>query len=449
MGLLPESAVRFFTRIFGTAPPVEDVGTTSAGNADDAAANHTAAKNRSEGFPAHPPDRAGRPAWAWWTVLTVLTLTSGGLLSMVVMIAVLDPPRGVNLPPLPPALRPAVVRNPCTVNPMTDAELALLAIRRWPELQERLHREPFPRTEQAIQDDVDAAFEPIYARIPTFLDWHYSLAGQYTQFAQVILDWLESEIAPAVRDRLRKSQIARAFLDRLLESDLARAAIDWLPDSEGFRKALDRLQERVDSGLFDGLPDRVRHATAHVEKVMREEMRALVEEQIQAEARTLPALCTPETGMPCADGGTVGIGNGTGHREVYECMLTAAIPQTVRRFTVSAAPTGIIAVGAAFRGAAAARALINGLKRRLLFRFAGPAAGAIGGGLVGSAVWLAVDVVVLFTDEYFNRDELRAELTALVDERKATLRASISEAVAEEKSTALGEFRPFELDGRR
>lgn len=426
---------RFFTWLFGTTPPAEDVGTTALDYGDDVAANHAAAGNRSEGFPAHPSDRARRPAWAWWTVLV---LTSGGLLSMVVAITVIGRPRSADLPP-PPS---AAVLDPCAAYPMMDAELERLSgLRLW----ERLRREPLPRTDQTLQDKVDAAFEPIYTRIPKFLDWHYSLAGQYTQIARVILDWLESEIAPTVRDRLLKSQLAQAVLDRLLESDLARAAIDLLPDSEDVRAALDRLQQGVDSRLFGDLPDRVRYASAHVERVMKEEMRTLVEEGTRAETQKLPDLAYAETWTRCMD------------RDAYERMLRA----TVSRFTNSAAPTGIIAVGAAYRGAAASRALVSGLKRRLLSRIpggrllsgtsgtAGRAAGAIGGGLVGSAAWLLVDVLVLFADEYFNRDDLEAELAALIDEQKAEVKAALSEAVAKEKSEALGDFLPSELGVRR
>lgn len=404
MGLLTESTARFFARIFGTTPPTEEIGTTLAGN---------------------PSDRAGRPAWAWWIVLTLM---SGGLLSMVVVIEVINPPRGVNLPPLPPVL----VHNPCTV----------LADRRWPELQERLHWEPLPRTDETLQDKVDAAFEPIYARIPKFLDWHYSFAGQYTQLAQVILDWLESEIAPAIRDRLLESQLApQAVLDRL-----GRETIDRLQDSEGVRAALDRLQQEVDdrlqqeveSRLFGDLRDRVENASAHVERVMKDEMRALVEETIRTEARTLLDPAYAETWTTCMD------------RNTYERMLTAAIPETVRRFTNSAGPTGVIAVGAAYRGAVAARALIRGLNSRLLSRLlGGRIAAAIGGGLAGLVAWLLVDGVVLSADEYFNRDDLEAELKALIDEQKAEVKAALSEAVAEEKSEALGVFLPSELGARR
>ena len=426
MGLLPKSAVRLLTRLFGTTPPAEDVGNTSAGNADDAAANRAAARNRPEGFPAHPSDRAGRPAWTRWTVLTLM---SGGLLAMVVAVAVI-----VDLPPRPMAPRPTIVRNPCTVIPMTDAGLERLAGLR---LHERLRREPLPRTDQALQDKVDAAFEPIYARIPTFLDWHYSLAGQYTQLGGVIFDWVEeSAIAPTVSDGLR------AFLDLLLKLNLARAAIDLLPDSVSFRAALDRLQQGVESRLIGDLPGRLENASDHIESVMRDEMRVLVENTERAEAQTLPAPAYAETWTPCLDG------------DAYERMLR----ETVRRFTDSAVPTGIIAVGAAYRGAAAARAFVRGLNRRLLSRVpggrllsgtAGRAAGAIGAGLAGPAAWLLVDVVVLFADEHFNRDELEAELIALVDEQKAEAKAALSEAVTEAKSEAIGVFLPSQLDGRR
>ena len=385
-----------------------------------------------------------------WVRRAVLMLLSVALLSMVVMVSGVD---SLQYPDPPP---PAVLPNPpCQTadppslggRPITDAELELLARRRWPAIRGRLRGEPLPQTLRALDDLMDDAFESTHARIPEFLDWHYSVAGQYTQLAQTILGQpLASQLAQAALDGLQNSQLAQAVLDQLGESELAQTALGRLQDSELVQGALDQLHRGVDSRLFADLPDRVQHASARVEGVMKEEMRALIERRIHDEVQTLPTRTYAEMGTPCPEVGTAEV------RLVYERMLTAAIPHTVRRFTDSAAPTGIVAAGAAFRGAAAAGALIRGLSGRLLSRTATRTAGSIGaavGGLAaGAAAWLLVDFVVLFVDEHLNRGDLERELTALVDEQKEEIKAAMSRAVDDARSKALGDVPPSELGNR-
>ena len=407
-------------------------------------------------MPWPKPGPAPEPSGvATWTRRTVLLLASVTLLCIVAAGTVVDPLLYVGPPRVAPPSPGADAYPPCPTahatawrsRPMTDAELERVAQRRWLEFRGRLRDAPLPRTDQALRDQVDAAFEPVYARIPEFLDWHYSVAGQYTQLGQVILDQLEgSPFARAAFERLRSSQLARAVLDRLDESALAQGAVERLQDSEVVRAAVDQLRQGVDARLFGDLPDRIGQVSAHVERVMKEEMNALVERRILDEVRTLPPRGYAEGATPCPESETSGIGS------AYEGMLRAAIPQTLRRFTNSAAPTGIVAAGAALSGAAAAGALVRGLSRRVLFRTAGRTArvlgAAVGGLAAGTAAWLLVDTAVLFVDEHFNRDDLERELTELVDEQKQATRAALSRAVREARSEALGAFTPSELSRR-
>ncbi len=428
----------------------------STGTDNDDATGHRSSHPREdcpEESEDTPPEGSGRTGFMSWARRAILMLLSATLLSIVVVIAALGPLLYVGPLHVDPPFPAATAHLPCPpawgTDPITDAELESLAQRRWREFQWRLRREPLPRTEQALRDHVDAAFDPVYARIPGFLDWHYSAAGQYTQLAQAISNQLlESQLAQAALDRLRNSQLARAALARLHESQLAQAALDRLQGSERIRSALDQLQQGVDSRLFADLPDRIRDASVSVERVMQKEMRTLVEQRIRNEAQTLPAAPYAGPGTPCPDVGTAGL------RVAYERMLRTAMPHTMRRFTATAAPTGILAAGAGFRGAAAAGALIRGLSRRLLpgsllSRTASGTARAVGtavaGLATGAAAWLLVDAAVLFVDEHFNRDDLERELTALVDQQKAEIEAAMSRAVADARSEALGASTPSEL----
>ena len=147
--------------------------------------------------------------------------------------------------------------------------------------------------------------------------------------------------------------------------------------------------------LFGSLSDRVRLASDEVEMVMRAEVRELIARRIRDEVDLFPAAASVRADGPCSDVESVRT------RLAYEGMLEAAVPETVQRFTGTTAPTGILSVAAGVRAASAARALIKGLSGRLSRRLL-PGGRLLGVG-VGAGVWLLLDSLVLFADEYFTR----------------------------------------------
>ena len=403
-----------------------------------------------------PRPAPARTGVATWTRRTALLLASITLLAVVAAGTVLDPLLFVGTPRVAPPLAGATLDAPCSHAilfpvsgvPLTDAELALVARNRWNELRSRLRREPLARTEQEIAARLDAAFEPTYARIPAFLDWHYSVAGQYTQLAQTTLGrLLESEAAQAALDRLQTSQLGRTLLERLGESEAARAAMHRLQDSETVRAALDGLRQGVDSRLFPDLPDRIRAASVEVEQVLKDELRALVEQRIRDEVRTLPAAANAGDSTPCSGAGI------TDPRIVYASLLEAATPQTLARFTASAAPSGILRPAPpCAAGPPPARSSGACPAGSCPAPRAGPPARSAPHSAAwprARAAWLLVDFAVLFVDERLNRDDLERELVGLVDERKAEVRAALAGAADEARLEVLGAHTPSDVPLRR
>lgn len=371
-----------------------------------------------------------------WAVRTVLTLASVALLSFVVATMV-DPYEPLRPPPPPPP--PPVA--PCEW--LSDLELEQLAERWWATVEAGLRTEPLAETERAIEVRAQEAFAPVYANIPEFLDWHYSVAGQYTQLLVVIATLLEEWGFPSAFGRLAGSEPMQAVVDWLRAWEPTRATIERLAGLDlpaAAREQLDRWQGEVDARLFGDVSDRVRLASDEVERVMRAEMRDLVALQIRNEMVLLPIGAPVRAAGPCSDAETVRVGL------AYENMLEAAVPETVRRFTASAAPTGILAVAAGVRSAAAARAIVKGLSGRLTRRLL-PRLGRVIGVGVGAGAWLFLDLLVLYADEYFTREQFQEELTALVDEQKAGLRTDLSARADEVRLTALGPFTPAALEG--
>jgi hypothetical protein len=374
-----------------------------------------------------------------WAVRTVLTLASLTLLLFVIATTtsgVLEPP----IPPQPPS--PPLLPAP-TCERLSDLELEQAAERWWATVEAGLRGEPLAETEQAIETRVEEAFAPVYTHIPEFLDWHYSLAGQYTQLANVIVTLLEAWGLPAALGRLAGSEALQAVVDRLQEWEPTRAIVHALVDLDlpaAAREQLDNWQQQVDRRLFGDLSDRMRLASDEVETAVRAGMRELIARGIRNEMDLLPTAARVPAWGPCSNVETARV------RLAYERMLEAAVPETVQRFTASVAPTGIFAAAAGIRSAAASRAIVKGLSGRLTRRLL-PRIGRLIGVGAGAGAWLFLDLLVLYADEYFTREEFQAELTALVDEQKAGLKADLAARADQARLAALGPFTPAALEG--
>ena len=373
-----------------------------------------------------------------WAKRTVLALASLTLLSFV--IATTFGLSGPTVPPRPP-IPPPLPAPPCVW--LSDLELEQIADRWWATVEAGLRSEPLAATERAIEVRVEEAFAPVYTHIPEFLDWHYSLAGQYTQLAAVIVSLLEEWGFPEALARLAGSEPIQAVVEWLEGWEPTRAVVRTLVDldlPEAAREQLDRRQQQLDQRLLGDLSDRVRLASDEVESVMRAELRDIVTRRMRGEMALLPITARGPTLGPCSDVEVVSV------RLTYERMLEAAVPETVQRFTVSAAPTGIFAAAAGVRSAVAARAVVKGLSARLTRRVL-PRLGRLIGIGVGAGAWMLLDLLVLHADEYFTREQFQKELTALVDEQKAGLKKDLSARAEEVRMTALGPVTPAALEG--
>lgn len=374
-----------------------------------------------------------------WAVRTIVTLAAVALLSFVVVTTVFDP-RGALVAPSP-AGPPPPPAPPCEW--LSDLDLEQLAERWWARVEAGLRGESLPETERAIELRVEEAFAPVYEHIPDFLDWHYSVTGQYQQLLVAIVTLLEEWGFPRVLARLAGSGLMEALVDWLQGWEPTQAIIEQVARLElptAAREQLDHWRQQVDTRLLGDLSDRVRLASDEVERVMRAELRDLVARRLRNEMDLLPIGARVRAARPCSDLETARVGL------AYERMLEAAVPETVQRFTASAAPTGIFAVIAGARIAAATRAVVRGLPGRLARRVL-PRLGRLIGLVGGAGAWFVIDLLVLSADEYFTREPFQNELTALVDEQKAGLKTDLSSRAVEIRMTALGPVTPAALEG--
>ena len=188
-----------------------------------------------------------------------------------------------------------------------------------------------------------------------------------------------------------------------------------------------RLEEEIESRLFGGLEEGIRVAGEDVGRVMQEEVLTELERWFDRDVAALPP----------------------GLRTGYERMLEPLLEDAKSRFAISVGPTALGAAMAGVGTSVAVKALTTRLAEQLgagaAIRVVGGTLGRSAGLVVAAAAGVAVDIAVRKLDELRNREGLEQALTALVDEEKKKVKATLSSAVEDVKFKALGDVIPFQL----
>ena len=127
--------------------------------------------------------------------------------------------------------------------------LRQLAEERWREFSEEFRRAPLPETRRAIDERVEDAFAPVYARIPALLDWHYSFFGQYAELGLVLLGRLEGEIESRLFGGLEAGiSVAREDVGRVMQEEMLTELERWFDRDvaslpAGLRTGYERMLE--------------------------------------------------------------------------------------------------------------------------------------------------------------------------------------------------------------
>lgn len=226
-----------------------------------------------------------------------------------------------------------------------------------------------------IDPALEDAFEPVYAGIPRYLDFHYSLKGEWLELSASVLGQMESQLDRQLFTGLESrigtiSQGLQTDFDRLwlasVEASLAEKPAVKGPFAELARQSVEDARNRIETTavVFGGLGVGA------------------------AALAVVPRVVASKLGQKIA--GKVAVKTGARWATV-----------------VSGAGAGGV-----------------------LCSWAGPAAAAcaVAGGIVS---WVGVDLAMIKLDEHVSRDEFQQELRALVDEQKAAIRTVLQDIVRE------------------
>jgi hypothetical protein len=239
---------------------------------------------------------------------------------------------------------------------------------------------------QRISTHVDRAFQPVYGRLPDFLDFHYSVVGEYTELAAALSDQIGSDLERIL------------FTETQFEQHLAEATAAIARDGDSLLGDLLVKMHRKLTDRFDldeaelGLVSRVGTLTLD-----------------DASKRF-------GTGEMMLRGAGAAIGGGA---------VAAALAKTVSTKAATKLGTklaGKTAVKATGIGGGAAGGAAAGL-------LCGPAAwicAPIGGVAAAVAAWFATDKIVIELDEYFNRESFELEIRAAIDAERNQLKGRLT-----------------------
>ena len=240
------------------------------------------------------------------------------------------------------------------------------------------------RVAQQTQKAVDDAFAALDPGTEAYLDWFYSLGGEYTRLGAAAMGNAQGYLQDAFVERVFGDEFAAglgAELDRIERDSTARIGAEL----DRYRTA---LRDAYDARDCDGV-----HAAA---------------------LRNPLALTAPRPGSVA--------------QTAPGTMASAATAGVLVTARIGASAAGRVASGSAFRAAAQA------IARAGASRLGGVAAGAGTGAAVcawsgpfavacaaaaAGAAWFTIDYSVLRLQEYVQRDDMEAEIRAALNETRA------------------------------
>lgn len=245
-----------------------------------------------------------------------------------------------------------------------------------------------------IDKNLDVIYSPVYARITSYADFHYSVMGEYTELTKAALGIMSANI---------ETRLFEGFRERL---EQATTEMD-----DEFEAAFRRHFE----GLFEA------EIPVGMEMIPLGRITQTAIDDIIARSK----VTVPVASVAAAVGSVAAI------KAISKVWATKIATKVAMKVAAKGVAKGTGVLGGAGVGALAGSWL-------------GPIGAGVGGVIGGVGTWLFVDAVVINIDEYFNRDEFEAELKQMVDENRAAVRSQLLLAL-DSKQEDLGDFTLGEM----
>lgn len=254
----------------------------------------------------------------------------------------------------------------------------------------------------SLQTQADLAFDTMEAHVDDYLDWYYSLAGEYARIGSLLTGDLEAFMTAKLEESLMQGD---AF--QLVELALNSALNEHQEAQQFYQEAAARIMQANAVTPNDTSYEVVQ--TMALTDVLQP---PLHKDMIQLQSRLLTST---------GSGALAGVMSAV----IVQKVIGKVIGKNV--FKVAAKALGKVVVSKSVGAAAGAGAGAGtGAVIGSVVPGIGTVVGAAVGGIVGAiAVGLTVDKVIIELEELVNREEFRQEILSAIDEARVEFRSSL------------------------
>jgi hypothetical protein len=253
-----------------------------------------------------------------------------------------------------------------------------------------------------LEGQADRAFDRMEGNVDVYLDWYYSLVGEYARIANLLVGELEDYMIQKLEECLQQGD---AFKE--VEASLNRALSEYKDAQRAYQEAAKRIMKE----------NRVTTEGASFQVVQNMSLRDVMNPPIHSDMVNL------ETRLMA--GGGAGIVAGGITTVVIKKIIAKIMGKNVLKLAAKALTKVVISktagsVGGAGAGAAAGAAIGS------VVPFVGTVAGAVVGGIVGGiAVGVSVDKLLIELEEAMNREEFKQEILSAINEARIDFKAKL------------------------
>lgn len=261
-----------------------------------------------------------------------------------------------------------------------DPDVTIIERELEPSIVEQVLTTSSTQTLQSVAPSIDRllleAYRPVYDAIPEYVNFHYSVRGEYTELFLAV-----------------QGQIGADLHERLFD---------------GFEQRIKGTYSKLDEQYFEAFKSNLE---AEIQSVMPEG--AVLGEATQLALND--ATDRAKVSYPVAGAAAI---VGSGGLKALTAGMATKLGATI---AAKAAAKGALKGSSVLAGAGGGAAICS---------WGGPLAVACGVG-GGIAAWLLADAAIVNLDELINRDEFEAHLRELIDTDKAEKKKHIEEALRE------------------
>lgn len=246
-----------------------------------------------------------------------------------------------------------------------------------------------------LEEQAEQAFDRMETNVDTYLDWYYSLTGEYTRIGALLLGKLESQMTSKLTQVLQEGNTFAA-----VENEINRILATHQAAQEKYQQARQIIMQenRID----------VADASFHV--VQSISLEDVLNPPVHQDIIDLQKRLTASGGVGTAVGAVTAV--------VAKKIVAKAVSKNIVKLAAKAllkvVTSKTIAAGGGAIAGATGGALVGSIVPGI-----GTAIGATIGGVIGGlAVGVSVDKLLLMLEESLNREEFKHQLISVVQESR-------------------------------